>query len=94
MVAGVSGADDLQYITIELARPRPSQNFHGRVAEAQFAVEGDEVWLYSMSGERLARQKIIPPMNARETAARMLRQRESVRRSDFNRRIVYDKYYY
>jgi hypothetical protein len=89
----VSG-DDLQYIAVELRRPRQSENLHGLIAEGQFCVEGDEVWLYSMDGQRIAKQTIIPLLNARETAARILRQRESVRRSNFNRRIVYDKYYY
>jgi hypothetical protein len=63
-------------------------------AEGQFCVEGNQVLLYDMQGMYQARQEIPPTFTARETAARLLKRRESMRRSDFNRRIVYDKFYY
>lgn len=86
--------DDLTYFTVELARPRPSENFHGRVAEGQFVTEGDFVILYDMEGQRLAREPIPSCWTPKQAAARALKLRESRRSSDFNRKIVYDKNFY
>ena len=50
--------NDLQTVIIELERPRPSQGFNGRVAEAQFCVEDNHILLYDMNGCRIAREPI------------------------------------
>jgi hypothetical protein len=74
--------------------PRPSQNFQGRIAEGQFCVEGGEIVLYDMSGQRIAREHIPKDFTPRQAAARLLKQRESSKRSDFDRKLVYPRYYY
>jgi hypothetical protein len=86
--------DDLEYLAVEIQRPRG--DFPGRVAEAQFVVEGDHVLLYDLTGHRLEAAPIpIPPSwTAKETAARALRKREMVRNTDFNRKLIYSRNYY
>jgi hypothetical protein len=86
--------DDLQYVTVELERPRPCRDFHGRVAEGQFVCEGDHIVLYDMQGQRLAKQLTPANWTPRQTVARALKSRESLKNSDFNRRLVYPRTYY
>jgi hypothetical protein len=83
--------NDLEYVAVELQRPRPSDNFHGRIAEGQFVAEDGYVLIYDMQGQRLAREPIPPNWTARQTAARALKSRESLRSSDFSRKIVYER---
>jgi hypothetical protein len=86
--------DELKHIHIEVARPRPSSGFPGKVEEAYYAQIGDEVQLYSpqkRSWGNKFRRKIPEGLNAHETAALLLR--SLVRRSsnDFTRKIVYPR---
>ena len=59
-----------------------------------FAVEGNEVILYSMEGQRLGKQEIFPNLTPKQTAAIMLKRRAGTRNGDFNRRLNYPKVYY
>jgi hypothetical protein len=86
--------DDLEYVTFQTARPRPSDGFPGQIEEGQFALEGNNVILYSMDGQRIAKQEIFPNLTPKQTASIMLKRRAGVRNSDFNRRISYPKVYY
>ena len=80
---------DLVYVTIEMAKPRNRDNFPGRIEEGFYAVEGDTVFLYSMDGERIAREKIPPTFSPGQQAARMLKARAGQRQSDFGRKLQY-----
>jgi len=91
--ADVSG-DDLTYVTYQTARPRPSEGFPGAIEEGQFCVEGNEVILYDMQGQRLGKQEIFRDLRPKQTAAIMLKRRAGTRNSDFNRRLVYPRTYY
>jgi hypothetical protein len=86
--------NDLQTVVIELERPRPSQGFNGRVAEAQFCVEDNHILLYDMNGCRIAREPIPKDLTSREAAALMLRRRERIRNNSFSRHIVYPRNHY
>jgi hypothetical protein len=85
---------DLQYITIQTAKPRPSAGFHGRVEEGKFAEVDGSIQLYSMDDRSLGRKfcrKIVPPLNARETAAILLRSKVNWKSSSFSRPLIYPK---
>ena len=84
----------LQHIIVQVARPRPSAQFYGRVEEAKYSEDDGFVQLYSMEDRSLGRKfrrKIVPPLNARETAAILLRSKVDWRSSSFNRKIIYPK---
>jgi hypothetical protein len=85
---------ELQHITIQTARPRPSAGFHGKVEEAMYAETDGAIQLYSMEGRSLGKKfcrKINPPLNGRETAAILLRSKVDWKSSSFNRVLVYPK---
>jgi hypothetical protein len=88
----VSGVDDLTYVTFQTARPRG--DFPGSIEEGQFCVENGSVVLYDMTGMRIGKQEITPPLSARQTASIMLKRRAGQPNSDFNRRLLYPKVYY
>lgn len=91
-MAVVPGDDSgLTYVTFQTAKPRPSEGFPGQIEEGMFAVEGNTVILYSMEGERLAKQEIFKDLTPRQTAAIMLKRRAGVRNTDFNRRLIYPR---
>ena len=84
----------LQPITIQTAKPRPSERFYGAVAEGKYAEVDGGVQLYSMDDRSLGRKyfrKIVPPLNARETAAILLRSKVDWKSSSFGRQLIYPK---
>jgi hypothetical protein len=81
--------DDLQYVYIATAKPSRSLP-GGAIEEGRYRVDGNTVILYDPI---LGKQEIVPPFNAHETAARMLKRRPAASRS-FNRPIHYPKLYY
>jgi hypothetical protein len=73
--------EDLRYVYTTIAKP--SRRLPGgAIEEGRYRVDGNTVILYDTSGKSiLAKQEIRPPLNAHETAARMLKRRPSATRS-------------
>jgi hypothetical protein len=85
--------DDLQYVYTTIAKPSRSLP-GGAIEEGRYRVDGNTVILYDSSGKTiLGKREIVAPLNARETAAQMLKRRPAATRS-FNRPIQYPKLYY
>jgi hypothetical protein len=83
----------LQYVYIATAKPSRSLP-GGAIEEGRYRVDGNTVILYDSSGKTiLGKREIVAPLNARETAAQMLKRRPAATRS-FNRPIHYPKLYY
>jgi hypothetical protein len=87
-----SASPDLIHITIQVAKPRPSTGFHGKVEEAKYAETDGGVQLYSMDDRSLGRKfyrKVAPPLSAREVAGILLRSRVNWKSSSFSRPLNY-----
>jgi hypothetical protein len=70
---------------------RASRDNPGAIEEGTYCVSGNTVILYDRSGKTiLGKREIIAPLNARETAQRMLKHRPGQTRS-FNRPLRYQK---
>jgi hypothetical protein len=85
-----SVSDELKHIYIEVARPRGT--FTGKIEECLYADLGDEVQLYSMqkrSWGKKFRRKIPEGLNARETAALLLRSMLRRKSDSFSRKLYY-----
>ena len=82
---------DLKPIRIQVQQLSRDYSNPGRIEEAQYAVDGDYVQLYSLDGLSMGpdyRRK-PPNLTPNEWAAKMLRETVGKRRSSFNRPLQY-----
>jgi hypothetical protein len=83
---------DLKVVRIQTQRPSRDYSNPGAIEEAQYAVDGEHVQLYDMSGMSMGpdyRRKLPPNLTANEWAAKMLRETVGKKRSSFNRVLRY-----